>query len=414
MRLTPSLIVTAIALTPLADMALGTPDAVAATTAVAGITPAGATANTVTQSPRTARIVRKTRRQRRTVTPTPNPAPTPAPQTNVTPAPQPQVVPPPAQNPPPPRSNSAGVWRPFNASSPWNTPIPANPAIAPDSQALINDMRSSSPFGEHLDININQYSVPVFYATPSTPMSDVLCDIGGFGFVSERGYFAVASIPMPADAASDSGTDHTLAIIDRARNMEWGMFNAHNFGGRWTCTLGAGADLTGDGTRPYKPQNPTWYTSHGARACGFPLIAGLIRTEEIEAGHIDHALVVAYPHIRAGYYMYPASTAQTRISNDAVNWRGIPCGGRIQLDPNVNIDALGLTRSGRIVAQALQTYGAYVGDYSGAINLYAENAPQAKEYWRGKLDTYEFRDKLDMRNLRALQFGPLTDDGNGN
>ena len=89
--------------------------------------------------------------------------------------------------------------------------------------------------------------------------------------------------------------------------------------------LKAVADLTGSGVRPMADSNPTWYTSHGPRACGFPLIAGLIRTEEIEAGRIDHALVLAYPHIRAGIYTSPASTAQTRIGDDSIKSRGIPC-----------------------------------------------------------------------------------------
>jgi hypothetical protein len=49
---------------------------------------------------------------------------------------------------------------------------------------------------------------------------------------------------------------------------------------------------TGTGVRPPATENSTWYTSHGARACGFPLVAGLIRMEEIEAGRIEHAMVM--------------------------------------------------------------------------------------------------------------------------
>jgi hypothetical protein len=218
---------------------------------------------------------------------------------------------------------------------------------------------------------------------------------------------------VPAGATPDPMSDHHIAIIDRAKNIEWGFWNAANSSGQWRASLGATADLAGDGLRPYKPSNPTWYTSHGARACGFPLIAGLIRTEEIDAGRIEHALVIAYPHIRAGYYMSPASTAQARIGDDSISTRGIPCGGRVQLDPNLNLDSLGLSRAGRIIAEALQRYGAYVGDYSGAISIYAENAASAQQHWRGVLDTYVFANKLDTSRLRVLQFGPLTNDGNG-
>jgi hypothetical protein len=308
---------------------------------------------------------------------------------------------------------STGVWRPFNTQSPWNTLIATNPALAPDSASLISDLRSSSQYGTNLDVNIAEFSIPLYYATASTPMVDVLAELGGFGFTGTDGGNAHAQVPIPAGATPDPMSDHHIAIIDRAKNLEWGMWNASNSGGKWTCSLGATADLSGDGLRPYKPNNPTWYTSHGPRACGFPLIAGLIRTEEIDAGRIEHALVIAYPHIRSGLYMSPASTAQSRIGDDSIKTRGIPCGGHVQLDPNLNLDSLGLSRAGRIIAEALQRYGAYVGDYSGAISIYAENAPAAQEHWKGLLDTYVFQNKLDLSKLRVLQYGTLTDDGNG-
>jgi hypothetical protein len=308
---------------------------------------------------------------------------------------------------------SASVWRPFNDQSPWNIPIGDNPPLAPDSAALISDLRTSSPYGQNLDINIVDFSIPLFYASPGAPTVDVVCDLGGLGFSGNQGENAHAQIPIPAGAAPDPESDHHLLIVDRAKNIEWGMWNVVKSGASWHCGVGATADLTGDGLRPYKPNNPTWYTSHGARACGFPLIAGLIRTEEIDAGRIEHALVVAYPHIRAGLYMSPASTAQVKLGSDAIKTRGIPCGGRIQLDPSVDLDALKLSRSGRIVAEALQRYGAFVGDYSGGISLYAENSAAAQMHWKGVLDQQELQQKIDLTKLRVLAFGKLTDDGNG-
>jgi hypothetical protein len=308
---------------------------------------------------------------------------------------------------------ASGTWRPFNDQSPWNTLIADSPPLAPDSAALIADFRQSSQYGQNLDINIARFSIPLFYAQPGTATVDVVCDLGGLGFKGNDGADAHAQVPIPSGAAPDPESDHHLLIVDRAKNLEWGMWNVVNERGRFSCGVGATADLSGDGLRPYKPSNPTWYTSHGARACGFPLIAGLIRTEEIDAGRIEHALVVAYPHIRAGFYMTPASTAQTRIGDDSIKTRGIPCGGRIQLDPKLDLDSLKLSRSGRIVAEALQRYGAFVGDYSGAISLYAENSPAAQAHWKGVLDTYEFSNKLDLSKFRVLSFGKLTDDGNG-
>jgi hypothetical protein len=263
-------------------------------------------------------------------------------------------------------------------------------------------------------VNIAGYSIPLYWADESTPTVQVSCDIGGLGFTGDDGFDATAMVPMPANAAPDPESDHHLLIVDLDAELEWGMWNTA-YDGSWTCGLGANIDLTGTGMRPIAETNPTWYTSHGPRACGFPLIAGLIRTAEIEAGRIDHALVFAYPHIRSGWYRPPASTGQARIGDDAVSWRGVPCGGRIQLDPDLDLDTLpGLTATGRIIALALQEYGAYIGDYSGAMSLYAENSPEAQAYWaNGVLDTYELQDVIDMAWFRVLDLGTLYDNGNG-
>ena len=66
------------------------------------------------------------------------------------------------------------------------------------------------------------------------------------------------------------------------------------------------------------------------------------------------------------------------------------------------------------ICRALQEYGAYVGDYSGAISLYAENSPEAQEYFaNGVLDTYELRDIIDLAWFRVLEMGEMYDNGNG-
>jgi hypothetical protein len=177
--------------------------------------------------------------------------------------------------------------------------------------------------------------------------------------------------------------------------------------------LCATSDLSGTGVRPRHDQTgPTWWDAHGARACGFPLVAGLITVEEVQAGSIDHALVIAYPHIRSGFYVPPASTAQAG-NGTAVPTSGIPCGGRIQMDPTIDVDALAISDAGKMVLRALQTYGAYVGDFSGAISLYAENSPDAQAYWENNLDTYELQDVFEFDWLRVITIGTMIDNGNG-
>ena len=106
--------------------------------------------------------------------------------------------------------------------------------------------------------------------------------------------------------------------------VEWGFYQARRDGAGWRCTLCANIGLTGNGVRPFKPTNPTWYTSHGSRACGFPLVAGLIRAESVRAGRIDHALADRLPpHPRRPLHVArhhrPDAASATRPSSPAAS-----------------------------------------------------------------------------------------------
>jgi hypothetical protein len=309
---------------------------------------------------------------------------------------------------------SSSVWRPYSDTSPWNTPIGGDPPIEPDSDALIADFESSSEFGEHLDVNIEGYSIPLYWADSSTPTVTITCRVGGHGFAGDNGMDATAIIPMPADAAPDPDSDHHLLIIDRDTNTEYGLWDAVYENGEWTCGLGALQDLTGEGVRPLAEVANPWWEAHGPRACGYGLSAGLIRPEELEAGAIEHALIVAYPHIRSGWYTSPASTAQASNGNGAEPDRGIPCGGRIQYDPTIDVDSIDTSDAGKTILRALQIYGAYVGDYSGAISLYADNSPTAQAYYDSiGFDSYELLDAIDLADFRVIEIGQTYDNGNG-
>jgi hypothetical protein len=183
-----------------------------------------------------------------------------------------------------------------------------------------------------------------------------------------------------------------------------------NSGGVWTAGEASTMDLSGSGVRPPERNSP-WWAGHGPRACGFSLIAGLITIDEIKAGAIEHALVVAYPHIQSRYYTPPASTAQGTTS-EALPTRGIPCGGRIQLDPTLDVSTLGLSASGQVIARALQKYGAFVADFSGAVSLYADASAAAQSYWgTGALSNADAQ-KIPLARFNVLKLGTLYDNGN--
>jgi hypothetical protein len=106
-----------------------------------------------------------------------------------------------------------------------------------------------------------------------------------------------------------------------------------------------------------------------ANAAGFALAAGVIRPEEIAQGHIDHALAITTPYTRHGYIACPASNSDgTQHDGNA-----LPMGAHVQLDPSINVSSLAIPGWQKVIAVALQQYGAYVVDTGGSLALSGES-----------------------------------------
>ncbi len=304
-------------------------------------------------------------------------------------------------------ASTTPVWRPFSDESPWNQPIAANAALDPDSSALIADFATQGP----LFINIKDCSISLYFVdadkTPRRAVRDSRPDVYGLGFEFPR------SIPIPDDAVASppvsEDSDNHLSIVDKAKGLEWGMWAARkDSAGNWYTGLGAVTDLKGSGvTEPWYAAKRELDSARG-RASGFPLIAGLILLEEIKAGRIEHALVFAYNHCRGGFFIPPASTAQVTVPKMR-NTFGIPMGGRIQLDPTWDVEKSGLSKNGKVIARALQKYGAYCSDYADANVIYAENSPEAVRQWEGLLDKEElariFTPEMIRNHFRVVDMG---------
>jgi len=308
----------------------------------------------------------------------------------------------------------AGLWRPFDDTSPWNTPIAADASIDPDSGSLVSDL-ASIPGQTTLWINIQQYSVPVYWVDSTTTAEQtVSASLGGTGFRTGAASDSVSAgtglAPIPSGAMPAAGTDKHLCIVDRTAHTEWGFWDADDSTGSWTAGEASTMDLSGSGVRPPTAMSP-WWAGQGPRACGYPLIAGLITTGDIQAGTIRHALVFAYPHIESRYYVPPASSAQGTTS-EALPTRGIPCGGHLQLDPSLNVTSLGLSSGGLMIARALQTYGAFVGDFSGAVNFYADASPTAQAFWSTGTLANSDAAPIPLDRFRVLTIGMPYDNMN--
>ncbi len=283
-----------------------------------------------------------------------------------------------------------GGWRPFSDDSPWNVPIGSNPAIDPNSDAMIASLEASANGGGFW-INLEEWTIPVYHADDDTPVYDVPCDndweVCGPSFGSD--------VPIPYGAMPDPSSDGHMAVVDLSRDLSWDMFRARQYDWAWVVEWGYLFDLTSDGVHPDGIGS--------ARAAGFPLLAGLVRMEEIQRGYINHALVMAYETPRSGVYVYPASTVYGASGDE----NSIPMGGRLQLDPTIDVEALELSDAAKVIARALQEYGVYLGDYAGSLVLYGEGLyGKPGQSWEGILEEDDLT-AIPWYDFRVLELPPL-------
>ncbi|MGQ0603335.1 MAG: hypothetical protein ACT4QE_16755 [Anaerolineales bacterium] len=284
----------------------------------------------------------------------------------------------------------ATAWRPFSSSSPWNVPISANPAIDPNNSAMIQLFNNRSYQDPRPWININRYSAPLWVADSNAPRYNVDCGSPNCAFFQ--------SVPIPNNAVPDPESDGHMIIVDVARQKEWDFYRARKRSdGSWAAVWGAYFDLTGNGV--LAPGTSS------ARASGFPLSAGMIYADEIQDGRIRHALVMVIAGTRHGCRVWPA-TATYGWSYDS---RALPMGARIQLDPTLDLNTLNLSPGARVIARALQEYGAYVGDEgSSGVGFIAESfTGKPVNRWTGLLRENDLVN-LPTDRFRVLNLGPLT------
>jgi hypothetical protein len=182
--------------------------------------------------------------------------------------------------------------------------------------------------------------IPVTTVPPGTPGVRVTFEYAG---ESDRGPY-----PIPRGARIENGGDRHVILHDPARCRLYELFAAYpNADGSWRAGSGAIFDLRSNKLRP------RGWTS--ADAAGLPILAGLVRYEEVAAGRIDHAIRVTAPRTRDAY-VWPARHA----ASDATDPDLPPMGLRLRLKSTVDISRM--PAQARVVAAAMQRYGVILAD----------------------------------------------------
>jgi hypothetical protein len=171
-------------------------------------------------------------------------------------------------------------------------------------------------------------------------------------------------VPIPDGAVQAVGTDGHMIVHQPSTDTMWEFWRAEKRADGWHAAWG--------GRMPNVSTNPGFYTNPsnwGSTATSLPMLGGLIRLDELEAGRIDHALALAIPEIRKDVYSWPAQRSDGSL--DAPN--AIPEGTRFRLDPSLDLDTIQMAPVVRLIAEAAQDYGIVLRDGAGSVTFYGED-----------------------------------------
>jgi hypothetical protein len=229
----------------------------------------------------------------------------------------------------------------FPATNVWNKPVDSLP-VAANSDTMINAIGRGTTM--HPDFGTYAgYGIPITIVPGSQKKVKV-----GFTWPRESD---PGPYPIPASPKIEAGSDRHMILVDKDHCKLYELFAAKHTKTGWHAGSGAIWSMTSDALRP------DGWTS--ADAAGLPILPGLVRGSEVNAGVIDHALRFTVPHTCAGH-IYPARHDAGSGSCASLP----PMGLRVRLKASFDISHL--SPQARVIAQALKTYGMILADNGSA------------------------------------------------
>jgi hypothetical protein len=153
---------------------------------------------------------------------------------------------------------------------------------------------------------------------------------------------------------------HAVVVDTGTCTLYETWYTQHQTSG-WTAGSGAVFDLRSNALRP-----AGWTSSDAA---GLPVLPGLLRLDEVQAGHVDHAIRFTVARTDRSY-LWPARH-QAGAANDP---NLAPMGARFRLKASYSVT--GLRADTRAVLAAMKTYGLMLAD-NGSDWFFQGNASSA-------------------------------------
>jgi hypothetical protein len=151
----------------------------------------------------------------------------------------------------------------------------------------------------------------------------------------------------PIEGGVGSGGDMHTVVVDTGTCRLYETWYTQHTASGWTAGSGATWDLRSNALRP------AGWTS--ADAAGLPVLPGLLRLDEVQAGHVDHAVRFTVQRTDRSY-LWPARH-QAGAANDA---NLPPMGARFRLKASYSV--AGLRSDTQVVLNAMKTYGLLLAD----------------------------------------------------
>jgi hypothetical protein len=235
----------------------------------------------------------------------------------------------------------------FPETNVWNTPIDKLPvdAHSKDYVESIGAQRPVHPdFGSDLETGIPYTLIPP--GTKRVPISFEYRDDSDLG-----------TYPIPPDAPIEGGAqskgDRHILIVDERRCLLYEIYDAHpGTRGAWTAGSGIVMDLTSNALRPEGKTS--------ADAAGLPILPGLVRYDEVEAGQINHALRFTVQRTQAAW-VWPARHKASRSTDQHL----VPMGQRFRLRANFDISKY--SKPNQVIMIALKKYGMFIADNGSSM-----------------------------------------------
>lgn len=232
----------------------------------------------------------------------------------------------------------------------WNVPVDHLQQDA-NSDLYIKSIGESGTL--HSDFGSGEWNggpigIPYVVVSGNQPKVEV-----GFEYSDESdpGPYPIPPNP-PIEGGDSSDGDRHILIIDQDHSILYELYNAYpQINGNWKAGSGAIYDLNSNQLRPQ-----TWTS---ADAAGLPILPGLVRYEEIEAGEITHALRFTVSHTRKDF-VWPARHYASSLTG--INYP--PMGQRFRLKQGFDISSF--PKVCQIILTGLKKYGMILADNGSA------------------------------------------------